>query len=111
VSDVPLSPGAVVPAEATPAEAKEVMGRFGVDWVGVLEGDRLRGWAAAGDLDGLERVGDAPLERFVSWVTPGTALREALDTIVTTRTRAAVVLEDDRYLGMVFIEQIAEGVE
>jgi osmoprotectant transport system ATP-binding protein len=111
VSDVPLSPGAVVPAEARPAEAKEVMGRFGVDWVGVLEGDRLRGWAAAGDLDGLERVGDAPLERFVSWVTPGTALREALDTIVTTRTRAAVVLEDDRYLGMVFIEQIAEGVE
>jgi DNA integrity scanning protein DisA with diadenylate cyclase activity len=56
-------------------------------------------------------VGDAPLERFVSWVTTGTALREALDTIVTTRTRAAVVLEDDRYLGMVFIEQIAEGVE
>jgi osmoprotectant transport system ATP-binding protein len=111
VSDVPLSPGAVVAAEATPAEAKEVMARFGVDWVGVLEDDRLLGWAAAGDLDGLERVGDAPLERFVSWVTPATALREALDTIVTSRTRAAVVLDDDRYLGMVFIEQIAEGVE
>jgi osmoprotectant transport system ATP-binding protein len=111
VADVPLSPGAVVSADATPAEAKEVMGRFGVDWVGVLDGDRLQGWAAASALDGLERVGDAPLERFVAWVTPETALREALDTIVTSRTRAAVVLDGQRYLGMVFIEQIAEGVQ
>jgi DNA integrity scanning protein DisA with diadenylate cyclase activity len=77
----------------------------------VLDGDRLRGWVARADLDGLDRVGDGPVERFVSWVTPATALREALDTIVTSRTRAAVVLEDDRYLGMVFVEQIAEGVE
>src|ERR671920_1958907 len=111
VRDVPLSPGAAVAAEARPEEAKEVMARFGVDWVGVLDGDRLRGWAAADDLDGRERVGDAPVERFVSWVTPATALREALDTIVTSRTRAAVVLEDDRYVGMVFLDQIAEGVE
>ena len=111
VRDVPLSPGAVVAAEASPEEAKEVMARYGVDWVGVLDGNRLRGWAAAGDLDGRPAVGDAPVERFVSWVTPATALREALDTIVTSRTRATVVLEDDRYLGMVFLDQIAEGVE
>jgi osmoprotectant transport system ATP-binding protein len=111
VADVPLSPGAVVAASATPAEAKEVMARFGVDWVGVLDDDRLRGWVGAADLDGLEQVGDAPVERFVSWVTPATALREALDTIVTSRTRAAVVLDDERYVGMVFIDQIAEGVE
>jgi osmoprotectant transport system ATP-binding protein len=111
VRDVPLSPGAAVAAEASPEEAKEVMARFGVDWVGVLDGDRLRGWAAADDLDGCERVGDAPVERFVSWVTPDAALREALDTIVTSRTRAAVVLDGERYLGMVFLEQIAEGVE
>jgi osmoprotectant transport system ATP-binding protein len=110
VADVPLSPGAVVPADATPDEAKEVMSRFAVDWVGVIDGDRLLGWVGAADLDGVSRVGDAPLERFVSWVTPQTALREALDTIVTSRTRAAVVLEDDRYRGMLFIEQIAEGV-
>ena len=111
VRDVPLSPGAAVAAEASPEEAKEVMARFGVDWVGVLDGERLRGWAAARDLDGIEAVGDAPVERFVSWVTPDAALREALDTIVTSRTRAAVVLEADRYVGMVFLEQIAEGVE
>jgi osmoprotectant transport system ATP-binding protein len=111
VGDVPLSPGAVVPAEASPAEAKEVMGRFGVDWVGVLDGDRLRGWVPGTEIEGREQVGDGDVERFVAWVTPSTALREALDTIVTSRTRAAVVLEDDRYLGMVFVEQIAEGVE
>jgi osmoprotectant transport system ATP-binding protein len=111
VGDVPLSPGAVVPVDATPQAAKEVMARFAVEWVGVVDDDRLLGWAAAGTLDGVTRVGDAPVERFVSWVTPETALREALDTIVTSRTRAAVVLAEDRYLGMLFIEQIAEGVE
>jgi osmoprotectant transport system ATP-binding protein len=111
VSDVPLSPGAVVAADAGPDEAKEVMGRFGVDWVGVLDHDHLRGWVGADALDDLAQVGDAPAQRFVSWVTPGTALREALDTIVTSRTRAAVVLDGERYLGMVFLEQIAEGVE
>jgi osmoprotectant transport system ATP-binding protein len=110
VADVPLSPGAVVAGDARPDEAKEVMARFGVDWVGVLDGDRLRGWVAAAALDGLEHVGEAPAERFVSWVTPATALREALDTIVTSRTRAAVVLDGERYLGMVFLDQIAEGV-
>ena len=110
VADVPLSPGAVVPVDATPQAAKEVMARFGVDWVGVLDGDRLRGWVPAGALDRVAAVGDAPVERFVSWVTPQAALRQALDTIVTSQTRAAVVLDGDRYLGMVFLDQIAEGV-
>ncbi|MCI3949657.1 MAG: ATP-binding cassette protein [Acidimicrobiales bacterium] len=110
VADVPLSPGAVVPVDATPQAAKEVMARFGVDWVGVLDGDRLRGWVPAGALDRVAAVGDAPVERFVSWVTPQAALRQALDTIVTSHTRAAVVLDGDRYLGMVFLDQIAEGV-
>jgi osmoprotectant transport system ATP-binding protein len=110
VADVPLSPGAVVPVDATPQAAKEVMARFGVDWIGVLDGDRLRGWVPAGSLDRVATVGDAPVERFVSWVTPQAALRQALDTIVTSRTRAAVVLDGDRYLGMVFLDQIAEGV-
>jgi osmoprotectant transport system ATP-binding protein len=110
VADVPLSPGAVVPVDATPQAAKEVMARFGVDWIGVLDGDRLRGWVPAGALDRVATVGDAPVERFVSWVTPQAALRQALDTIVTSRTRAAVVLDGERYLGMVFLDQIAEGV-
>jgi CBS domain-containing protein len=65
---------------------------------------------ARAGLDGRDRVGDGHVERFVSWVTPATALREALDTIVTSRTRAAVVLDGERYVGMVFLEQIAEGV-
>jgi len=110
VRDLGLSPGPVVSAGDGPAEAKEVMNRFNVDWVGVVDGGALAGWVPAAALDGVDRVGDAPLERFSAWVGPDTAVRQALDTIVTSRTPVAVVLDGDRYLGMVFLAQISEGV-
>jgi osmoprotectant transport system ATP-binding protein len=110
VNDVQVGPGAVVDADATPAEAKEVMARYGFDWVGVRDGDHLEGWVWADDLDGRDRVGDAPTERFRAWVKPDTVLREALDLIVDSQTRVAVVLDGDRYVGMLTIEEIAAGM-
>ena len=110
VGDVELSPGPVVGADDGPAEAKEVMARFNVDWVGVLDGDALSGWVSAAALDGIDRVGDAPTERFSARVGPEAALREALDAIVTSRTAVAVVLDGDRYLGMLFIDQVVEAM-
>jgi CBS domain-containing protein len=55
-------------------------------------------------------VGDAPPERFRAWVKPDTVLREALDLIVDSQTRVAVVLDGDRYVGMLTIEEIAAGM-
>jgi osmoprotectant transport system ATP-binding protein len=111
VSDVELTPGIVVGPDAGPEEATAVMDRHGVDWIGVLDGDRLLGWAWRDDLIGRARVGDAPLERFRAWVRPSTALREALDLLVTSRTGVTVVFDDaDRYLGMLTIGEISEGV-
>jgi osmoprotectant transport system ATP-binding protein len=110
VSDVHVGPGAVVDADATPAEAKEVMAKYGIDWVGVRDGDHLQGWVWADELDGRDRVGDAPTERFRAWVKPDTVLREALDLIVDSQTRVAVVLDGDRYVGMLTIEEIAAGM-
>jgi len=114
VSEIPLGDGPVV-GSATPAEkARAVAAEHNVDWVGVTDDGRLLGWVGGADLsdagDGVP-VADLSRERFESWCTPATPVRQALDTLVTSRTRVAVVLDDDeRYLGMLTIDQIGEGV-
>jgi osmoprotectant transport system ATP-binding protein len=111
VADAELVDGPVVPAGATAEEARRVMVEHGVDWIGVVDHDRLLGWASAKDLDGLS-VGQAELRPFAASVTRDTVLREALEVIVGGRTRVAVVTDaGDRYLGMLTIDQVAGGLE
>jgi osmoprotectant transport system ATP-binding protein len=105
VADAAPRRGAVV-ALGTPAdEARRVMAAHRVDWVGLLDGDRVLGWIHADELDG-----EAAPKRFAAWVTPTTPLREALDAIVDSRTRVAIVLDGERYVGMVSIDDIADGM-
>jgi osmoprotectant transport system ATP-binding protein len=112
VSDVGLTPGAVVAVDAGPDEAKAIMTAWGFDWVGVVDDGQLLGWVSEHDLDGVATVGEAPCERFRASVRRDTPLLEALDILVTSQTRVAVVLDDDRgYLGMLTIDQISEGVQ
>jgi osmoprotectant transport system ATP-binding protein len=97
---------------APPSEALAIMAAKAVDWIGVRDGDRLLGWAWGDDLGGLTRVGDARLQSFRAHVTPTTSLREALDGIVNSRTRVAVVLDDrERYQGMITIDALSEGIQ
>jgi osmoprotectant transport system ATP-binding protein len=111
VDDVEMIEGPVVEITATPADAETVMAKHGVNWVGVREGDYLLGWTGASDLNDVQRVGDAPLQRFQAWVHPGAPLREALDALLNSRTRVAVVVDDDnRYIGMLTVDHIAEGL-
>jgi osmoprotectant transport system ATP-binding protein len=111
VSSLPLTDGPVVDAAADSEKARKVMAEHQVDWVGVTGEGRLLGWVAGADLRDGTAVGELPRERFRSWCTPDTPVRQALDTLVTSRTRVAVVLDDDEhYLGMLTIEQISEGV-
>jgi CBS domain-containing protein len=58
-------------------------------------------------------LGSLPRRSFVARVTPATPLREALDTILTSHSRMAAVTDgdDDRLLGMITIDQLAEGLE
>jgi CBS domain-containing protein len=82
-----------------------------VDWVGVVDDQRLLGWVAAENLNGVS-LGEAELRPFAASVTPDAALREALDVIVGAQTRVAVVTDDDEhYLGMLTIDQVAGGLE
>ena len=116
VGDVPLGRGPVVSLTATPDEARAVMAAEGTDWVAVCDDDRLRGWVGADEVDRVGTLADAMPRDFVAVVHPDTSLKNALDGIVTSRTRVAVVVESGdgsappRYLGMLTLDELAEGV-
>jgi osmoprotectant transport system ATP-binding protein len=111
VGEASLSPGPVLEASASPAEAKAIIARYGYEWIGVRDGDRLRGWVWAADLDGAATIGELDTQPFRAVVRPDTTLKAALDGIVTSHTRVAVAVDDDeRYLGMLTVDDLAEGI-
>jgi osmoprotectant transport system ATP-binding protein len=111
VRDVELSAGPVVEIGSSAEEATKAMVANGVDWVGLRDGSRLLGWAWASELESAPTLRDIRTEPFRAWVRPNTVLREALDLIVDSSTRVAAVFDDDdNYLGMLTIEQIADGM-
>ena len=125
VAQVPLARGPVVSPTATADEARAVMAAEETDWVAVCAGDRLEGWVGAAEIDRVASLADATPRPFVAVVHPDTTLKNALDGIVTSRTRVAVVVAPDgdtdatpadgsgadpRYLGMLTLDDLAEGV-
>ena len=111
VDDVPLREGPVVEVSDTPDRARAVMSENGVDWVGVREDGHLLGWVGESDLNGDPTVGAAHAKPFLAVFRPGMSLKAALDGIVTSQTRVAVVVEDDEtYRGMLTVDDLAEGI-
>ena len=111
VAELPLVDGPVVDVSVDADEARAAMARHGTSWFGVTEDGRLLGSVEASLLTDGAEVATLPRERFTSWCTPDTPVRQALDTLVTSRTNRAVVLDDDeRYLGMLDIDAISRGV-
>jgi CBS domain-containing protein len=101
----------VVDLTDTPATARGVMSEHRVDWVGVREGERLLGWVGEADLNGDPTVAAAPRKPFRAVYRGDTSLKAALDGIVTSQIRVAVVVEDDdRYRGMLTVDDLAEGI-
>jgi osmoprotectant transport system ATP-binding protein len=105
--DADLVRGPVVAADASVEEARRVAEVEGVDWVGVLDGGRLRGWSWVAELDPTRPVGETSTHDFRVWIEASASLRGAVDAIVTTRNQVAVVYDDDRYVGMLFIEAVS----
>ncbi len=112
VGDASLSKGPVVDESATAEDARATMAELGYDWVAVCQGDdRLRGWLGAEELDGADTVGELTPKPFRAVVTADTHLKAALDGIVTSHTRVAMVVDaDGRYLGMLTVDDLAEGI-
>jgi CBS domain-containing protein len=80
-----------------------------VEWLGLLDGDRLLGWVEGASIPSipLEQVEPRP---FLVTLSSDDTLRSALDAVVTSHARVAVVADDGVYRGMLDLEAIAEGV-
>jgi predicted transcriptional regulator len=82
-----------------------------VDWVAVVDDGRVAGWVDGSQLNGQASVGEVEVRPFALTLRQDDSLREALDTLITSPTRVAVVVDDDqRYLGMIDVARIGEGV-
>jgi osmoprotectant transport system ATP-binding protein len=110
VSDADLAHGPVVSVEATAEEARATMTEHNVDWFGLLDADgMLLGWVPETALDGRPLT-DLETRPFALSLSPHSSLRQAIDAVVTSHARVAVVVDEGRYLGMVDLEGIAEEI-
>jgi osmoprotectant transport system ATP-binding protein len=107
VSQAHLETGPVVEAGASAETARRVAEETGDDWVGVLDGKRLRGWLWVADLDETTPVGEHEVRDFQIWIQHTASLRAAVDAIINTRGQVAVVYDGDVYRGVLRIEQVA----
>jgi osmoprotectant transport system ATP-binding protein len=106
IAGVDLEPGPVVAPGASAQDARSVMEHYGTDWFGIADGETMVGWHWASDLTDAV-VPTTGARSFSSQLRRGDSLRDALDVIVTSHTRAAPVFDGDRYVGMLTAESIA----
>ncbi|MBW3658612.1 MAG: ABC transporter ATP-binding protein [Actinobacteria bacterium] len=106
-----LGLGNCVQADASVEEAAQVAAEHQERWIGILDGDRLRGWAWVSDLDGARRAGDVETSLFRVALSAEDTLRAALDGLVRSRTGVAVVLgPDQRYDGMITLARLNQAM-
>ena len=111
VGEIEIDEGPVVSPRDDVEEARRAMENFGLDWASVVDDGRLLGWVDEAALRGGRRVADAPVRPFGAHVTNDSTLRQALDSIVTSQTRVAVVASEDRYYaGILTLERISREI-
>ncbi|MDP9328693.1 MAG: ABC transporter ATP-binding protein [Actinomycetota bacterium] len=111
VSDIEVEEGPVVTSTTPVEEALRVIDSRGLGWASVVDDGELRGWADTEALKGVRTVGEARIRPFGAYVTQQDSLRQALDSIVTSRTQVAVVAsEGQRYLGILTLARISEEI-
>jgi len=111
VADIGVERGPVVSRTALSEEARKQMESFGLDWTTVVDDGRLLGWVDLQMLEGRQHVSEATPRLFGAYVTAGSSLRQALDSIVTSRTQVAVVAgEGEQYVGILSLEHITKEI-
>ena len=111
VSDIDVEPGPVVPPTASPDDARRAMESSGHEWVSVVDNGTLLGWVGRDELDGARTMSELNPRPFSAYVTADSTLRQALDSIVTSRTGVAVVVDKaNRYEGVLTMERISEEI-
>jgi osmoprotectant transport system ATP-binding protein len=111
VADIEVERGPVVSPSSSVEVARRTMESFDLDWAAVVEDGELRGWVDTSSLEGNSTVGEAAPRKFSAYVTAASSLRQALDSIVTSRTQVAVVVDErERYRGILTLERLSREV-
>ncbi len=110
ISEATLEQGPVIAPSSSVEEARRVMARYDVDWIGVGEAGRLDGWVPGSVLEGRTNLEGLELLRFRSWLRLDSSLLDALDTVVSSHTSVAAVFDGDRYLGMLTADTIGKEI-
>ena len=111
VSDIDVERGPVVSPSDTSEAARGVMRETGFAWLSVIDDGELLGWVDEEALRGSQRVGDATARKFSAYVTADDSLRQVLDSIVSSRTNVAVVVDEgQRYRGILTLERISKEI-
>ncbi len=110
IGTIPLASGPVVPVGTSAADARSVLAREGGEWLGLTEDGRFLGWLHREEIMDASPVEGADLEAPAATVGPDDTLRSAMDRIMTARTAVAVVLEGDRFRGVVQLEDIRRAL-
>jgi osmoprotectant transport system ATP-binding protein len=111
VAEIEVEEGPVVSSSTSLQEAVTTMESSNLDWAAVVDDGQLRGWVSPAALEGKATVGDAEIRKFSAYVTANSSLRHALDSIVTSRTQVAVVVDrDERYRGILTLERVSREI-
>jgi osmoprotectant transport system ATP-binding protein len=111
VSEIEVEEGPVVSPTASAGEALREMERFDLDWTSVVREGELLGWVDRPSVERAGSVSNLTPKPFSAYVTSDSSLRQALDSIVTSRTQVAVVVtEGQRYRGILTLERISREI-
>jgi osmoprotectant transport system ATP-binding protein len=111
VGDLDVEEGPVVDSSATAEEARAMVEKFGFGWTSVVDDGELLGWVDADSLEGVSTVAEATPRPFSAYVAEESSLRQALDSIVTSRTNVAVVAtEGQHYRGILTLERVTQEI-
>jgi osmoprotectant transport system ATP-binding protein len=111
VADIDVEEGPVVGPSSSVTGARAAMESFETDWVAVVDGGELLGWVGATAIEGKSSVAEIEPRKFSAYVTARSSLRQALDSIVTSRTQVAVVVDkEERYRGILSLERVSEEI-
>jgi osmoprotectant transport system ATP-binding protein len=105
-----LEMGPVVAPTAHPQDVHRAMEQYGVDWFAVAEGKRLLGWAQGTALEAAPDVRSIPLQPYRTRIDVSATLKEALDSVVSSRARLTAVFDGDDYLGMLSADRISREI-
>jgi osmoprotectant transport system ATP-binding protein len=112
VGDLERHDGSVVDIATPTADALAAADAEGTDWVGATADGCFLGWAHRDDLPADAVLGEQRFAPPAAKVRRDSSLGEALEVIISSQASVAVVVDDDdRFAGVVSLDQIRKGLQ